>query len=686
MRLFVNGVLQRPTDKLTADYKAGSDSFTLGAHFPSSPVESGYAGIIDEVRISKVARYTTNFTPPTRFQPDKDTLALYHFDEGSGDVLTDSSGNNHHGRIVNAKWVPGIGGGPPLGATAGLASSAPPVAIAPFDATQAKAHQEAWAKHLGVPVEQSNSIGMKLHLIPPGEFLMGSTPDEIEVNVKSATQAKLRPSTLIQVRSEGPQHRVAITRPFLAGRTEVKIGNFRMFVGSTDYVTECEREGDGFRYEPNQKEKAGNAVIRWSAPGYAVSDDSPVTLVSWNDCVAFCNWLSEREDLIPSYRKDAKDGWVLVQGAPGYRLPTEAEWEYACRAGTSTQFSFGDDESLLERYGWYGKNARGAAQAVGLKPPNAFGLYDMHGNVNEWCHDSWGEKWYQNSPTNDPVRLDSGGFRVHRGGDLRKPAQYSRSAFRDADAPATYVTVYGFRVVRTSSAPFPIPKSNPTDFALEFNGKDSYVDLPTLKYDGSHPITIEAAIVPYQAEMRATVITDRGPYGFDMNFPSGFDKGGLGIFSVMDAKGYCNVYTRDPLMPGRRIHVVGILNNSDTRIFVDGKRQSAAKLDGGYKAGNTPFRIGAQRPSGPRQGFNPFAGLVDELRISRIARYTTDFTPPTRFQPDKDTLALYHFDEGQGDALTDSSGNNHHGKIMNAKWVPGIAGEPSVSGQSLRAN
>ncbi len=121
--------------------------------------------------------------------------------------------------------------------------------------------------------------------------------------------------------------------------------------------------------------------MTWRTPGYAVTDDSPVTQVTWNDAVQFCNWLSDQEKLKPCYRQDAKDGWILLASGTGYRLPTEAEWEYACRAGTTTQFSFGDDPAMLDIYGWFNKNASGSARAVGLKVANAFGLFDMHGNV-----------------------------------------------------------------------------------------------------------------------------------------------------------------------------------------------------------------------------------------------------------------------------------------------------------------
>ncbi len=113
--------------------------------------------------------------------------------------------------------------------------------------------------------------------------------------------------------------------------------------------------------------KPENLKITWRTPGQAVTDDSPVTQVSWNDAVAFCNWLSDQEKLEPCYKRDG-DSWALLPKANGYRLPTEAEWEYSCRAGTATQYSFGDDWKELDKYGWSNKNAGGRPHAVGSLP------------------------------------------------------------------------------------------------------------------------------------------------------------------------------------------------------------------------------------------------------------------------------------------------------------------------------
>jgi formylglycine-generating enzyme required for sulfatase activity len=152
--------------------------------------------------------------------------------------------------------------------------------------------------------------------------------------------------------------------------------------------------------------------------------------VSWEDAVEFCRRLSE----LPA-EKEA--GHV-------YRLPTEAEWEYACRAGTTTNFGFGDDDSNLDDYAWFRENSAEKTHPVGGKKPNAWGLYGMHGNVGEWCQD-WKEDYPEDAVT-DPTGPASGLYRVIRGGSYLKPAEYCRSASRSGYKPSSRNYHHGFRV------------------------------------------------------------------------------------------------------------------------------------------------------------------------------------------------------------------------------------------------
>jgi len=253
-----------------------------------------------------------------------------------------------------------------------------------------KAAAEKAAILAGDPI--TNTIGMTLNKIPAGTFMMGS------------------PDTEKDRESNETQHEVTISKAFYMQTTEVTQGQWTAVMGT----------------EP------------WKDSSYVKEGpDYPASYVSWDDAVAFCKKLSEKESVT-------------------YRLPTEAEWEYACRAETKTTWSFGDDEASLGDYAWHDKNVYdiGAkyAHQVELKKPNAFGLYDMHGNVSEWCHDYFEEDYYQQSPTDDPQGPESrGDRRVCRGGTWSDDTRSTRSAFRGwvgVAADRSFLYGVGFRLVR----------------------------------------------------------------------------------------------------------------------------------------------------------------------------------------------------------------------------------------------
>ncbi len=296
---------------------------------------------------------------------------------------------------------------------------------------------------------------MKMVLIPPGEFLMGSTDEQVEAALKAAEEIKAYQGTKDRIeKAERPQHRVVITKLFLMSATEVSVGEFNKFADASKYVTEAEQYGFGNSSEKVLSDKIGekDRGLSWKSPGYAVTDESPVSQVTWNDACAFCNWLSQQDQRTPCYRSDGSGSWFAVAKSNGYRLPTEAEWEYACRAGTTTQYSFGDDYQELAEYGWYKKNSNGRARPVGLKPANAFGLHDMHGNMFEWCQDFYDEKWYERTLPNDPNGPDSGSYRVIRGGNWNNDASHCRSAYRNNYTPSHRSSTYGFRPVRAADS------------------------------------------------------------------------------------------------------------------------------------------------------------------------------------------------------------------------------------------
>ncbi len=277
-----------------------------------------------------------------------------------------------------------------------------------------------------------NSIGMTFKLIPPGEFMMGSSDDDSGARD-----------------DEKPQHQVRITRPFYLGATEVTVGQFRSFVDATGYKTDAEKDAQGgFGFNEETKKVEQYPRFSWRNPGFEQTDEHPVVIVSRTDAVAFADWLSTKE-------------------GKTYRLPTEAEWEYACRAKTTTKFSSGDDPESLAAVGniadetlreklpnrtWAiaARDGYIFSAPVGRFQPNAFGLRDMHGNVNEWCSDGYDADYYKQSPADDPPGASAEASWVCRGGDMGSGPDECRSAYRRRYTPSRPGMI-GFRLVLVPS-------------------------------------------------------------------------------------------------------------------------------------------------------------------------------------------------------------------------------------------
>ena len=189
-------------------------------------------------------------------------------------------------------------------------------------------------------------------------------------------------------------------------------------------------------------------AVTGSNPSSFIGPNNPVDRVTWSDAVTFCNRLSERAGLQPCYDLSA---WTCDFTKDGYRLPTEAEWEYACRAGTTTEYYTGDSESDLDRAGWYYINSSYTTHAVGSKEANPFGLYDMHGNIREMCNDWAGD--YSSEPQTNPTGPQTGIYRISRGGAWGNGASRCRSAEREAQPPNYGHCLRGFRIVRGAISP-----------------------------------------------------------------------------------------------------------------------------------------------------------------------------------------------------------------------------------------
>lgn len=290
--------------------------------------------------------------------------------------------------------------------------------INPVTPNQAALQQAAWAKSLGVPVEYTNSLGMKFRLIPPGEFLMGCTPEEMQRLDQELELGGAADFEKFAVKSSQPQHRVRLTEPYYLGQYEVTVAQFRKFAESPKGQFDAP---PGSRFTWKQFVDEGRV------------EHQPVLGVSWEEARLMCSWLTEQD-----------------QERVTYDLPTEAEWEYACRAGSQKHWSFGDDPALLESHGIVGQRGTSPPTSIGLKNANPFGIFDMHGNVDEWCLDWHDRGFYARSPLNNPVYQeqpsDPGSGRVARGGAWNAPAWWSHSGVRTYDFPLTPVHPKGFRV------------------------------------------------------------------------------------------------------------------------------------------------------------------------------------------------------------------------------------------------
>jgi formylglycine-generating enzyme required for sulfatase activity len=325
--------------------------------------------------------------------------------------------------------------------------------------------------------EITNSIGMKLVLIPKGSFTMGSPVDEIGSD------------------DGEQQHEVTLTKDYYLGIYEVTQAQYMKVMGNNP----SEYQGDILA----ERHPVTNRIVKKGD-----SSNFPVEQVSWEDAIEFCKQLS-------ALPEEKKAGRV-------YRLPTEAEWEYACRAGSKTAFCFGNDAKLLGEYAWFGGNSEekriGESRKVGMKKPNNWGLYDMHGNIGEWCYDTKGV--YPEIAVTDPVNIKSPHNRVIRGGNRRDASIQCRSAYRGGgDHSKEKNALTGFRVVSGSELPLTyndpqkingvVVKTGDPQFTLTWD-TDTDLDLHVIEPGGSE-IYWEVRNGKQGGKMDVDNVNGRGP-------------------------------------------------------------------------------------------------------------------------------------------------------------------------------
>ncbi|MDQ7781257.1 MAG: SUMF1/EgtB/PvdO family nonheme iron enzyme [Desulfomonilaceae bacterium] len=292
----------------------------------------------------------------------------------------------------------------------------------------------------GERIVLTNSIGMEMVRIPAGDYMMGSLRQEMDW-LRLTFKSTWRDGHKQWFQDELPLHPVRITKPFYMGATEVTVGQFREFVRSTNHKTDAEKEDGGMIWSNKEYRWTPRKNMAWNSVPWRISDDQPVVFVSWNDAQAFCRWLSRKEKRT-------------------YRLPTEAEWEMACRGGAAwvrfpwgnrlpgdRDTNFGDGYPKLPESLTTVNDGYEFVSPVGSYPPNAYGLYDMGGNVMEWVQDFYGRNYYEGSPLEDPMGPDIGTSRVNKGGNWFASPADGRCAFRGFSGPEMSFWNLGFRVV-----------------------------------------------------------------------------------------------------------------------------------------------------------------------------------------------------------------------------------------------
>jgi formylglycine-generating enzyme required for sulfatase activity len=284
----------------------------------------------------------------------------------------------------------------------------------PETSTASSPQEKTPAAAKEISFDLAPGVKLEMVLIPAGEFLMGSPDSDKDADEKKPQHGDRVTKPLYPCKySEKPQHLVRITKPFYLGKYLVTKEQWEAVTGEDPSFAEMVRSP------------------------FRTGDKNPVVLKGCDDCQPFLKKLNAK----------------FVQCKGRFTLPTEAQWEYACRAGSTTRYYFGDDESLLAEYAWYSGHSDGIkTHPVGEKKPNVWGLYDMLGNVDEVCQDWYDSDYYGKSPTDDPAGPPRGLYRVGRGGSWGTNAKGCRSASRFIIPDSTwFVELLGFRVALASA-------------------------------------------------------------------------------------------------------------------------------------------------------------------------------------------------------------------------------------------
>jgi len=263
----------------------------------------------------------------------------------------------------------------------------------------------------------------KMILVEGGEFIMGSNSG---------------------VSEEKPAHKVTVSSFFIA-ETEVTVADYKKYVSATGATMPSPPDKEWLNSHTHTKMLYASSGKGW----WGWSPSFPMHHVNWYDAIGYCNWLSSKNGLTKCYKKNADGGWDLNRSANGYRLPTEAEWEFAARGGNKSAKTKYSGSNNISEVAWYDETSKLAGpKAVKSKKPNELGIYDMSGNVWEWCSDYYKSSFYASSPSTDPFCSVSQPYRSLRGGSWHYRAELAKVTSRDGPKAAKTNYNYGFRLAK----------------------------------------------------------------------------------------------------------------------------------------------------------------------------------------------------------------------------------------------
>ena len=509
-RLYVDGKLFKTPNEILSP-ASGTSPFKIGEEF---------RGVIDELRVSKVARYKADFAPPTNLGTDADTLGLYHFDEGSGDVLKDSSGNSRHGKISGAKWVRAEG-------------SATTASVTPQ------------------PIGGEPVVGQPVDLLP----------------------------------------QVDVSQDVLGGEWSQDGAGFKTEKLSTNsYLRLPVDPGDAYILRVAFSTNRGNVgiVLPFESKGLEIGFSGARVVL----CLKQMNEPTNPKAELPSAMYDGKPHEALVE------VTRPSDTEVRIRVSV-------DGNAALD---WLG--TRDQLQAIvakrGLVPTLSF------------------------------------------------------TSFLTSQAPAKLLEAK----LTTTQGAMKLLRTAAENHALQFDGKGAHVVLPW-QHTSATPVTFEFKTLP--GPVGGAMVSNSEGSGLAVDI----EKGAVN-FLAFRRQGTMGNYVRatasSPLDTSRAHDIAAVFDGAKMRLYLDGKQAAVSDFAGEYQPSTLPLLFGAS-PQMPEGVDYPFPGTLDELRISKSARYNADYEPKDRLEPDADTIALYHCDEGAGDQLIDASSNGHHGKVVGAKWV-----------------